>query len=141
MNYLKTNDKIAIDTNILVYATLNQDEVKKEIALEILTKKPMICDFVLFELIGVLRKKDRKKYNKSINMDILINTLKITNYAINNEDVIYKAKDLMNKYNLQLKDSLIMSSFLLSGCEIFYSEDGHHNLLIDKKMRIINPFK
>lgn len=115
--------------------------MKKEIALEILTKKPMVCDFVLFELIGVLRKKDRCKYNKSVSLDILINILKITNYAINNGDIIYKAKDLMNKYKLQLKDSLIISSFLLSGCEILYSEDGHHNLFIDKKMRIINPFK
>lgn len=135
------NNIIAIDTNILVYAILSQDEVKKEIALEILTKKPMVCDIVLFELIGVLRKKDRHKYNKSVSMDILNNILKITNYAINNEDVYYKAKDLINKHNFQLKDSLIISSFLLSGCEIIYSEDGHHNLLIDKKMRIINPFK
>jgi predicted nucleic acid-binding protein len=37
-------------------------------------------------------------------------------------------------------DSLIIASALENGCKILYSEDMHHNHLIEKKLRIINPF-
>jgi len=28
-----------------------------------------------------------------------------------------------------------------AGCEILYSEDMQHNLLIEQKLRIVNPFR
>jgi predicted nucleic acid-binding protein len=38
-------------------------------------------------------------------------------------------------------DSLIISSALESGCKILYTEDMHHNQIIEGKLKIINPFK
>ncbi len=47
---------------------------------------------------------------------------------------------LIKKYDLQLFDAMIVSAALEAGCEILYTEDMHHQLLVEAKLRIINPF-
>jgi len=47
----------------------------------------------------------------------------------------------MKQYQFQLFDSIIIASSLESGCETFFTEDLHHGLLIEKQLRICNPFK
>lgn len=51
-----------------------------------------------------------------------------------------KALKLKTKYNLQFYDALIVATALENKCEILYSEDMQHNILIEDKLRIINPF-
>jgi len=34
-----------------------------------------------------------------------------------------------------------LSAALFSNCQIIYSEDMQHDLLIENKLKIINPFK
>ncbi|GHT78585.1 hypothetical protein AGMMS50262_21380 [Bacteroidia bacterium] len=50
------------------------------------------------------------------------------------------AEKLIVKYDFQLFDSIIVASALEAGCDILYSEDMHHGLLVDKQVEIINPF-
>ncbi len=141
MNYLKnTNNKIAIDTNILVYALTNEDKNKQKVVENILYRKPFISNYVLFELAGVLRRKNKNKYDKVTISKILTDIIKVSNFFEGSSDVFYKSKDLVERHNFQLKDAIIIAVSLLNGCNIFYSEDGQHNRLIDNKMRILNPF-
>jgi len=46
----------------------------------------------------------------------------------------------MERYNFQLFDAIIIAAALESDCKIFYTEDMHHNLLVDDQLKIINPF-
>nr|NQU91866.1 PIN domain-containing protein [Bacteroidota bacterium] len=44
------------------------------------------------------------------------------------------------KCHFSIYDSLIIASALEANCETLYSEDLHHNQLIENKLRIVNPF-
>jgi len=46
----------------------------------------------------------------------------------------------MKKYDFQLFDSIIISSALESGCSILYSEDMNDGQIIEKTLKIENPF-
>jgi len=50
----------------------------------------------------------------------------------------------MNKCSLdtndQVFDAIIVASALETGCNILYSEDMQHNMKIDRKLSIVNPF-
>ncbi|MBC8485458.1 MAG: hypothetical protein H8D45_05400 [Bacteroidetes bacterium] len=48
---------------------------------------------------------------------------------------------LKEKYHYSVYDSLILASAIEADCTILFSEDLHHNQLIENKLRIINPFR
>ena len=50
------------------------------------------------------------------------------------------ALKLKQNYNLQFYDALIVSTALKNSCTILYSEDMQDKLVIEKKIKIINPF-
>ena len=51
------------------------------------------------------------------------------------------AKQIRNNYKISFWDSLILASAFLNNCSVIYTEDMQHNLIIDNKLKIINPFK
>jgi predicted nucleic acid-binding protein len=53
---------------------------------------------------------------------------------------IEKAIFIKGNYQLQWFDSLIIASALEANCTVLYSEDMHHNLIVENKLRILNPF-
>ena len=57
-----------------------------------------------------------------------------------NENILLSASDLRSRYSFSFWDGLIAASALLADAEILYSEDMQNGLLIDKKLKIINPF-
>ncbi|MCD4695048.1 MAG: hypothetical protein K8S16_02310 [Bacteroidales bacterium] len=65
----------------------------------------------------------------------------IYGYSVTEPETIRSACKIANKYQYSFYDSLIISAVLEADCTILYSEDLHHNQLIEKKFRIINPFK
>jgi predicted nucleic acid-binding protein len=48
--------------------------------------------------------------------------------------------DLVERYGFQLYDSMIVASALESGCRVLYSEDLQHGQVIEKRLKVINPF-
>jgi predicted nucleic acid-binding protein len=50
------------------------------------------------------------------------------------------AVDLVLKYDFQVFDAIIVASALNANCDILYSEDMHHGILVEGKIQIINPF-
>ena len=47
---------------------------------------------------------------------------------------------MAERYGLSVYDAMIVASALLAGCTVLYSEDMQNGLLIDKQLRIRNPF-
>jgi predicted nucleic acid-binding protein len=46
----------------------------------------------------------------------------------------------IQRYNFQIFDSIIVASSFQAGCDILYSEDMQHNMIVEKQLKIINPF-
>lgn len=90
------------------------------------------------ELFHVLTRK--KFTSKPDAMRIILDIVNtFSRQSINTIEVI-EALEINAKYNYYYWDSLIIATALLSECSIIYSEDMQHNQLIDKKVRILNPF-
>ena len=49
--------------------------------------------------------------------------------------------ELIEKYQYSYWDSLLLASSLENKCSIIYSEDMQHEQIIEKKLKIINPFE
>jgi predicted nucleic acid-binding protein len=47
---------------------------------------------------------------------------------------------LYEKYSLQPYDSKIIASALLAGCDILYSEDMQHGLIVENRLTSLIPF-
>ena len=68
------------------------------------------------------------------------NILKISGIVPISLQTYQMAFALRNKYGLSFWDSLIVASAMENEAGILYSEDMHNELLINKKLKIINPF-
>ena len=47
---------------------------------------------------------------------------------------------ISERYGLSVYDAMIAAAALLAGCDVLYSEDMHAGLLVDGRLRIVNPF-
>ena len=132
-------DKFFIDTNILLYA-YSTEKNKQEIAQNIINTNNniYISKQVINETINILIKKFK------LNIKDIINVVKelekefiILDFDIQTQ---LNALKLKQNYNLQFYDALIVSTALKNSCTILYSEDMQDKLVIEKKLKIINPF-
>jgi len=48
---------------------------------------------------------------------------------------------LAERYGLALYDAMIAAAALNSNCDTLWSEDMHAGLMIDERLRILNPFR
>ncbi len=51
-----------------------------------------------------------------------------------------EARRLAERYQLSWYDALIVASAMLADCMKLYSEDFQHGQLIDKKLKVVDPF-
>uniref|UniRef100_UPI0032B08E51 PcrIIC1 n=1 Tax=Chryseobacterium TaxID=59732 RepID=UPI0032B08E51 len=132
-------DKIAIDTNILLYAYDNRDLDKQDRAVEILLKKPFVTQLVVFEFIKVLERRfkmDKKEITK-----LTIKLLKEVIIPLSlHRDIYNYSQFLLQRYNFGLSDILVLSDSILNNCTILLSEDMCNGMIVDKKLKIVNPF-
>jgi len=129
--------KYFADTNIILYS-IGQDTQKRNIAREIIKSRPVISTQVVNESINVCIRKpgfDRKKA-----YDFADSIMHYTEVLPVDETTVRKSADIAIRYQLSNWDALIIASSILSGCEILYSEDMQHQMIVDNSLEIINPF-
>lgn len=133
------NDKVFLDTNILVYSYSSTEKNKKKIARKLIAESnSYISTQVIQELLNTVTKKFGIKWGQAknaANESLQNNTL-----FVNNKETIIKACDLARKYRYSFYDSLIISAALSCDCEILFSEDLQHDQIIEDSLKIINPF-
>lgn len=132
------NKKFAVDTNVLIYLHDENEVHKKQVAIEILKRKPVLPSQVISEYMNVLKRLTKEPKLRIIEHCLI--TIEDCHIVSTNIELLEKAKDLIIRYDFQLYDSLIVAAALLSGCGILYSEDLQHNFLVENRLRIINPF-
>jgi predicted nucleic acid-binding protein len=132
-------DKPTLDTNVLIYAFGNQNDDRKMIAKEIITKCNIISLQVVNETVYVLL----KKFNFTLpEVETIVQFMK-QKFVISdlNTYTLDQTIKISAKYGFSFWDSMMIASALNNHCSIIFSEDMHHNQIIEDRIKIINPFK
>ena len=137
-----TEDRVFVDTNILLYLYSKDEPYNKLIASELIlhsTAEIVVSTQVIGEFISILIKK--------FGYEIQIIKLALEDFrrdfyiSLIDMEHIEKALLIKERYLYSYWDSLIIAVALKKNCSILYSEDLQDNQLIEDTLRIINPFK
>lgn len=128
---------VFFDTNVLLYL-LSPDPRKADIAEHLVSLGGTISVQILNEFTQVARRKFGMAASDVVTvLSTLRRTLKV-------EPLTEVAHDLgvavSVKYSLSVYDAMIVASALLCGATRLYSEDMQSGLLVEKQLRIENPF-
>lgn len=133
------NDRVFLDSNVLVYAHTDIDDFKQSRAQQLITQNSShISSQVIQELANTLSRKFKHPW-KDVEK-VLANSIKNNNLFINNEKTILEACGLADRYKFSFYDSLILSAALECECDLLFSEDLNNGQLIENKLKIVNPF-
>jgi predicted nucleic acid-binding protein len=133
---------VFIDTNILIYRSFGAPAQKQKIQkiLENHEGDIFISVQVLNEFINASLKK--KLFEKEAQLDetlrYFITAFQFGSVAIS---TVLMATEVRKRYKLSHYDSVIIATALENNCQTLYSEDLQHGLLIEKKLKVVNPFK
>lgn len=125
-----------LDSNILLYAV--SDDARASVAQNSLQAAHVISVQVLNEFATVARRKlgrsveDIRLAEKGFRA-----ALEVVPVTVEHHDA---ALDLMGRYGFSFYDSLIVASALDAGCTRLFTEDMQHGQMLDKRLRVINPF-
>ena len=135
-------DKVFIDSNIFIYAKIEDKEKDKHILarffLNSLREKVEISTQVINEFYNVL---DKYKIEDMIIQESIHAILTEVELKVITLETIKLSWKIKERYKYSYFDSLIIASALESGCSTLYSEDMQHNQIIQEKLKIINPFE
>ena len=131
-------NKIALDSNILIYSHSLECEKKKLIARAFFKENPVVSSQVISEYINVIKRNLKLTKFEIIQLcsswlekytvqPVVLSTIKL-------------AQDIIKKYDFQVFDSIIIAAALEAECDILYSEDMHSGLIIENTLKIVNPF-
>lgn len=126
-----------LDTNVLIYAFT--DDRRSHKAQELLAKGCTIGVQVLNEFINVAHRKLRMNWDE---IGEALASIRIVCGTIvpMDIDVHHDALLIAERYGLQIFDALMIASAQRSGCDVLWSEDMQDGMIVDSRLRIINPF-
>ena len=135
-------DKAFFDTNVLVYAKLEDEDnkEKRDIAIALIQQVqgcPVISVQVLNEFASVLIKHHVSNDTIQEAIQEIVEDSIVISLDV---DLLWETWRIRDKYLFSYWDSMIISAALKGGCNILYSEDLQHEKLIEDQVKIINPF-
>ena len=133
------NDRVFLDTNVLIYLYSEDEPEKQSVALDIFDIVRCVTSTqVLNEFCSVCLRKLRIPTDE-VRLSI-IEIVDNSELSYIDMETIQTALLLHQKYGYTYYDCLVLASAILNGCKFLYSEDMQHNQLIEGKLKIINPF-
>ena len=131
------NERVFCDSNVLLYL-FDDDSPKKGVATEILNEGAFIHPQVICEVANVLKR--RFKFDKQEVIIAIEDIMTFCQCVPATEETLRTGLALIKRYDFQFFDSVIVAGALEANCTVLYSEDMHHELLVEKQLRILNPF-
>jgi predicted nucleic acid-binding protein len=131
-------NKFAVDTNVFIYLRGNDCIEKTEKAIDLIKLSPVVSSQVISEYLNV--SKRLFKLSKQEILKICLNDLECCIIQPVSYETLQCARKLLDRYDFQLFDSIVVASALEAGCSILYSEDMHHGLIVENQLKIVNPF-
>lgn len=129
------------DTNVFVYAFLDQDDGKKEVAARLIAEgiadgDSFVSPQVVKEFCNVMLKKSKRPVRDIASALSIFDEFRV---AEDNIDLIRNGLAIKGKYGTQFYDSVILAQAESSGCDIIYSEDLNDGQVYGK-VTARNPF-
>jgi predicted nucleic acid-binding protein len=126
------------DTSVLLYL-LSADTAKADRAESLLASGGTISVQVLNEFASVgLRKLAMSVAELREVLEPVRSVCRVEPVI---EDTHDRALALSERYGFAFYDALLIAAALRAGCARLYSEDLQHGQLIDRQLRIFNPFR
>lgn len=132
------NSRVAVDTNVLIYLFDEASSGKRNVAERLISDTPCVPSQVISEFINV-----SKRLLPLAKVDLMKKCAQLMQYCTIipvNQSILEQSVRLIEKYDFQIFDSIILSAALAADCHILYSEDMQHGLLVNDQLKIINPF-
>jgi predicted nucleic acid-binding protein len=134
---MRVTDKTFVDSNVILY--LFTDDVRAAAAESLFEPEATISVQVLNEVANVLRRKTRLSWRETMQALELVRSLcRVEPMTVETHE---RGLRIAERYSLSVYDANIAASALLAGCNVLYSEDMQHGLNIERRLRIVNPFR
>lgn len=127
-----------IDTNVLLYIA-SGDTAKANRAEKIVGAGGTVSVQVLNEATHVARRKMGMSWTETHGfLSMVRGLLAVEPVTVETHET---GLALAQRYGLSTYDAMIAASALLAGCGTLWSEDMQHGLAIDRRLRVVNPFR
>ena len=133
--------RLALDSNILVYAALEPDSDKGRQATRLIDMAGwdgVLAAQVLGEYLTVVRRKQPDAY--AIAVAHVNDLMAVFAIAPTDESTIATAGRLVGEHRLQFWDAVILTASAAAGASVLLSEDMHEGFALPG-IRVLNPFK
>ena len=125
------------DTSVLLYL-LSDDAVKADRVETLLGARGVISVQVLNEFAVVaLRKLKMPLHEVREILDTIRAVCTVEPLTVDAHD---RGLAVFERYRFSFYDSILVATALISGAKTLYSEDLQHGQVIDKQLRVTNPF-
>ena len=126
------------DTNVLVYIA-SGDTAKADRAEAALAAGGAISVQVLNELTNVARRKMQMSWaDTHALLTLLRSLLTVHPPTLETHEA---GLELAQRYGLSIYDAMIAASALHARCDTLWSEDMQHGMVLEERLRIVNPFR
>lgn len=127
-----------VDTNVLLYLA-SSDPQKADRAEAVLATGGTISVQVLNEIANVLRRKMQMSWpDIHLFLDMIRALLTVEPVTVATHEMGLAVSE---RYGISIYDAMIVAAALLAGCDTLLSEDMQDGLVIDDRLRIVNPFR
>lgn len=126
-----------LDTNVILY--LLDDGPKADRAAALLAQGGRISVQVLNEALANCIRKARMSWREA--GDFLGGVRELCEVIDLTAEIHRVGLALGERYGFSVYDAMIVSAALTSGCERLLSEDMQHDMLVEGRLRIVNPFR
>ncbi|MGE0008069.1 MAG: PIN domain-containing protein [Parvibaculaceae bacterium] len=125
------------DTNVIVYL-VSGNQAKADRAEALIEAGGATSVQVLNELANVARRKMGLPWDE---LRLLLSTIcSLLDVRALTRELHVSGLALAERHGLSIYDAMIVAAALAAECETLWSEDMHHGLMIERRLRIINPF-
>ncbi len=125
------------DLNILVYAF--SSDARSPVVYALLDRGGVVSTRSLNELITVFRRKQKMSWPETRRaVDLVLK--QCPSIVVLDLDLHRLGVRIAERHKLSVYDGMIVAAALIAECDILYSEDMHDGLIVDGRLRIVNPF-
>lgn len=136
---ITTTEWYALDTNILVRLHHTDGADKADIAARLVSREYLLSTQVISEYINVLQRV--LHFSKDKVFTFCHQNFSLAKIHCVDKETLQLAERLVARYDFQVFDGIIIASALEAGCSIIYSEDMQDGMLVESRLRIVNPFR
>ena len=142
MSGVSKTQRCFIDTNIWLYAFIEGDDRRKSAHAKALIEASSAVSVSTQVINEVCVNLIKKAQFSEQQVQQLIESFYAKYLVIElGKPLLLKASALREQYTFSFWDSTIVSSALYADASVLYSEDMQDGLVVENRLRIINPFK